>query len=590
MAGREKLEGNIFGDFTAVSYIGGKKYKIVCNCCGEEKEIYGANLKKCVGVICSKKKEPVVDLTGQYIGEWYVDEYVGNKKNRCICSCGTLKDVLKVNLINGSSKSCGHAHNDYGDISKQTFGEWTVLKKHGYKWECQCSCGKIGYHSSADLVLGRTKSCGHSYFIDNNDIVGKEFGRWKLLEYIGSNTYLCQCSCNKKTQRKIKRYDLLYGKTKSCGCIKSDMIKETLFNRYGETAPNKALNPRSIEQINAVSSRENLKKFIDTFEYKPYSLELANELGIGLSRLLVLVHKYKLEDDIIIDSKVSYNEQRLIQYIKSIYNGSIETNNRTVLSGKELDIYIPEKKLAIEFNGSYWHSSVFKDKHYHQQKTIECAKQGIRLVHIFEHEWNNYENLIKSFLKNIIYDNKNTYYARDVFVKEVESDIAKDFCEKYHLQGWSSSKISVGCYNNNELLSLMTFSKPRFNDNYEYEIVRYCVKDGVSIVGGAQKLFKYFLNTYNPSSIITYSDLSKFTGNIYLKLGFKVLDITSPNYIWISSDMKNILSRYQTQKHKLLEKGLGTEEQTEDDIMYNLNYFKVYDSGNIKLEWKKQEI
>ena len=152
MSAREKLEGHVFGDFTAVEYIGGKKYKLVCNCCGEVRELYGGNIKKNIGVTCTKKKKPVVNLEGQYIGEWYVDEYVGNKKYRCICSCGNIVDVLKVNLLNGTSTSCGHSKNSYGNLLHQTFGEWTVIGKSGYKWECRCSCGKIGYCMASDLV------------------------------------------------------------------------------------------------------------------------------------------------------------------------------------------------------------------------------------------------------------------------------------------------------------------------------------------------------------------------------------------------------------------------------------------------------
>ena len=101
-------------------------------------------------------------------------------------------------------------------------------------------------------------------------------------------------------------------------------------------------------------------------------------------------------------------------------------------------------------------------------------------------------------------------------------------------------------------------------------------------------MFSYFVNKYKPTSIITYCDISKFAGEAYLKLGFKTDkdSLTSPNYVWISSDRNNVIHRYQTQKHKLIAQGLGTENQTEDEIMINLGYIKVYDCGNLKFEWE----
>lgn len=587
---REVLENRVFGDFTITKYLGDKKYEAVCNVCGETKELYSGNIKKLIGVTCSIKKVNV-DLTNQYIGEWYVQQYIGNKKYRCICSCGNIKDVLKVNLLNGSSKSCGHDRNTYGDLTGMTFGEWKVIEKTGYRWKCQCSCGKIGYISSTDLMQGKTKSCGHGYN-QFTDITGRKFGYWTVLNYAGNQMYICECKC--KTQKKIKKADLLKGATKSCGCAKAEQIKETLYNRYGEIGPNKVSNPRSQKQIEAISSKENLRNFIESMGYKPLPSQLAKELGIQLHRTLTIVHNYDLDSLVNISSKESFKEDELYKFISSIYTGVIERRNREIIAPQELDIYLPELKIAIEFNGVYWHSSLIKEAKYHQKKTLDCARKGIRLIHIFEHEWDNNRNNIKTFLMGVINDKEHILYARNTSVKKLidKEDIeqAREFCNTWHIQGWTNASIIFGCYNNNELVSIMSFSKPRFDNICEYEIIRYCVKGNVTVVGGAQKLFKAFTEEYKPNSVVTYSDISKFTGNIYLKLGFVVDKITEPNYVWVSSDISNVLSRYQTQKQKLLDMGLGSVEETEDEIMYNTGYFKVYDSGNIKLLYRKDNI
>lgn len=102
---------------------------------------------------------------------------------------------------------------------------------------------------------------------------------------------------------------------------------------------------------------------------------------------------------------ISEDEKESTDYIKSIYNNNIIIKDRTVIKPYELNIYIPEKRLAIEFNGNYWHSTEQKDYMYHQNKTIACAKQGIRLIHIFEYEWVNNKYKIKAFLNNIMSDN-----------------------------------------------------------------------------------------------------------------------------------------------------------------------------------------
>ena len=140
-------------------------------------------------------------------------------------------------------------------------------------------------------------------------------------------------------------------------------------------------------------------------------------------------------------------------------------------------------------------------------------------------------------------------------------------------------------------MSILTFGVPRFNNNYTYEIIRYCNKFGVGIVGGIEKLYKYFINTYSPESVITYSDISKFTGNVYSKIEFKPVQIgsiTEPGYVWINEETNLVMQRYQTQKQKLLKLGLGTEEQTEKEIMINNGFLQVYNCGNIKMEWLRK--
>lgn len=139
----------------------------------------------------------------------------------------------------------------------------------------------------------------------------------------------------------------------------------------------------------------------------------------------------------------------------------------------------------------------------------------------------------------------------------------------------------------------MTFGASRFNNQYQYELIRYCNKPEIRVIGGAEKLFKRFIKDHNPEQIISYCSMSKFNGGVYSRLGFDRADrfITEPNYVWVPynfSNDKTVLTRYQTQIKKLKDQGLEVYGHTEDEIMQNRGYFKIYDSGNMRFVWTRK--
>ena len=275
----------------------------------------------------------------------------------------------------------------------------------------------------------------------------------------------------------------------------------------------------------------------------------------------------------------SEDENILTTYISEICDYQIIRNDRTILDGKELDIYIPEKHLAIEFNGDYWHSDNKVGKKYHQEKSLKCMEKGIRLIHIFEYEWNNKQEICKSIIKSALGIYDKTIYARRCVVKEINSDNYRNFLDINHLQGAINSSIRYGLYYQNELVSVIGFGKSRFKQG-EIELHRFCSKLGYHIPGAFSKLIKHSGLT----DFITYVDLAHFSGDGYKALGFKELSITEPNYKWVKGNIA--LNRFQTQKHKLNNllysyNGLLTE----DENMSMNGFFKIYDSGNLKLEY-----
>ena len=584
----KNLINNVYNELKVIDVL--DETHLICECsCGEKTIVHISNLINGDIKSCGHVQNEPINITGKYYGEWYVDSYAGRRQWNVICSCGAkdIKDGGKIR--NGYSKSCKRCGRLI-DLKGKQFGDLEVLQYLGERmWLCRCSCGKEYPVIGSQLRSGYTKSCGHATTAFK-DISGQKFGELTAIEYIGKQVWKCQCSCKDKTILNVDGRRLRFGMTRSCGCKSREFAVETMMKRYGEQCSLKINNPREDWQIEAIKSKENLEIILETFESKPTVYELGNMLGLEKSATLNIIHKFELDDKVDIGTSKSKYETEIIELIKSIKpNVEILQRDRNILNGKEIDIYLPEYKLAIEFNGDYWHNDEHRNKKAHQYKTLKCNEKGIRLIHIFEYEWNNIRKhkILTNMIIDILTDKKDkeVMHGRKLELKEVNSSDIKEFLDNNHLQGSINSNVNIAAYYKNEIVAVMSFSKPRFNSGFEYEITRMCYKQGIIIHGAAEKMFKYFIKIYKPSSVLTYTDISKFTGNVYLRLGFKLADkpITEPNYVWVKSYTGEVLSRYQTQKHKLVELGLNKYGDTEDEIMKNLGYSKIYDSGNIKL-------
>ena len=526
-------------------------------------------------------------LIGQKIFEW---EVLGLASRRnyviCKCSCGTVREVNAFDIAKGKSKSCGHNNNRFRDLTGMEFGHWKVLEYSGNRlWKCQCQlCGTIKDVKGENLINGKTKSCGCGTPSSFDDLTGKTFGELHVIKYIGNGKYKCKCSCGKEPE--VYGSNLRSGGTRSCGC---KFYEHGAYTRI----KNGTTNNREDELIKATKDRGSFADYIFNLTkdigHTPNVTELMHYLKLSQSQVLYKIHTCKLENLVDLSGNKSAFEESIYNYIKTIYKGDIQRNKRELLSGnreKEIDIYLPDKNLGIECNGAYWHSEKYIDKNAHINKTMLALQSGIRLIHIFDFEWEDEIkcNKIKSYLNDTI-NGCRVIYARNTQARQIDNKEALEFCKLYHLQSGINSQINYGLYLNDELISVMTFDKPRFTNKYEYELLRLCTKSGITVVGGAEKLFKHFITDHKPKSIISYCDISKFTGSIYLRLGFKtnISMLSQPNYVWFGRD---VISRYAAQKHKLLDIGLGEYGNTEVEIMHNLGYNRVYDCGNLKLIWE----
>jgi len=288
-------------------------------------------------------------------------------------------------------------------------------------------------------------------------------------------------------------------------------------------------------------------------------------------------------------SNESPNEVKLYEFIKNICSDEIKLKDRIVLSGKELDIYIPSKKIAIEYNGLYWHNELYKSDKYHFNKTELCEKNNITLIHIYEDEWKYKEDIVKNKLINIFLENGNNINSKKCDIREVVDVDAVEFLENNHIQGYSISSINFGLYYNNELVSLMTFIKLRKKLNKkgnEYELLRFCNKLNFNVIDAEIKLFENFIDNYKPSLIISYSNRSWCQNKLYEILGFEFAYKTNPNYCYIIDGLRH--NRFNFRKEKLIKGGYDTNK-TEHEIMLERKIYRIYDSGNLKFIKKLEE-
>jgi len=543
---------------------------VTCLRCGRKHNLDGTgNILQ--DVMCSHTDDIEVitkangfkNLKGQVFGNWLVQKYVGDRKWVCECLCNkhTVKIVSAYSLTSGKSTSCGQCNKVTVNIG-DTFGEWLVIDNvegDDTKVKCRCTCNRERIVNKYTLVNGTSTSCGKGH--DRNswnviDLTGQTFGELTVRGYVGDSKWLCECICG--NFKIAQRSHLLDGRAHRCKLCSRETFIDLKDKRFGKLVVTRYLGGKKWEcQCNCGN----------VVAVRACNLRNGSTKSCGCSRI---EFSSFAENEI---AKLFPTAQRCV---------------RDVISPYELDIYVPDEKLAIEYNGTYWHSEQFKsDSYYHQRKTLMCIDKGIRLIHIFEYEWLDDDKRSK-ILNLIIEKDKSTVYAKDTYIEVVDSKLACAFEDKYHLQkSVNGQSICLGCFNkDNSLLGVMTFGIPRFNKNYQYELLRLCWNDEVKVVGGAEKLYKHFISNYNPSSIISYCNISKFTGKVYERLGFKLIEYSKPNYVWVSNDNKTVLSRYATQKHILIEEGLGIEGQSEKEIMESYGYRRIYDSGNAVYTWE----
>lgn len=364
----------------------------------------------------------------------------------------------------------------------------------------------------------------------------------------------------------------------------SEKAKKTNLKRYGVT------NPMKLKEVQEKVEKTNLKRY-----GKKYLMQSDKIKDLAKEKC---IQKYGVEYNCLTDQCIEKQNNTISELNKLLGNMLEETGLNIEyefkIGLKRYDLHIKNSNILLEVNPTYTHNitkrPVFKGKEvkaipkdYHYERTKLAKENGYRCIHIWD--WDNYDKII-----NMLPLNKEKLYARKLQIKEITKQEANEFLDKYHLQNHSRGNIvNIALVQDDNIVQLMTFGKPRYNKNYEYELLRLCTNSSYLVVGGSEKLFKYFIETYKPSSVISYCDSSKFDGNVYNELGFSLLKENKPSKHWYNVKTKvhitdNLLKQRGFDQLFNTNYGKGTSNE---QLMLEHDFVEIYDCGQSTWVWSK---
>lgn len=286
-------------------------------------------------------------------------------------------------------------------------------------------------------------------------------------------------------------------------------------------------------------------------------------------------------------SSTSKGEEEVFEYVKSLM---LEVT-KTRVENCEIDIFVKEKNIGIEYNGEYYHSNKFMEPDHHLTKTLFFKGKGIDIIHIWESEWYNKQDIIKSILQNKLGCTPTKIFARKCEIRHVDKLQKREFLKTNHIQGDDLSSIALGLFFENTLVSIMTFGRRKITGSSTYELLRFCNLLNTTVVGGASKLFKFFLkNNWDGRKITTYCDVRLSpSSSFYEQLGFSYVKRSVCNYFYFKSAATPYLKlqhRSNFMKHTLVSKlEVFDNNKTEKENMAANGYFWVYDCGSYVYEY-----
>lgn len=480
-----------------------------------------------------------------------------------------------------------------------------TLEISGYALSCLLKEYKI-VKSIENITNSRKDTCIKKYGVDNSS--KSQMIKTKISE---KNKQGAASALEKRNKTKLERYgNSNYNNSEKCSETKQikygdshynnrDKYKETMLNTYD--ADNwfklesfiKSNTSNALERMNYSDTFKNLfynrELSIEFLKDKNYTyFDLMKILNIPYHTVQVWITRLDLKDFINFSYEgKSHYEDEICAFLKDeLKLETILRHDRKVLNGQEVDIYLPDKNVAIEFNGNYWHSyEMINNKLYHFNKSYVCEQKEIRLIHIYEYQWQDKisREIIKSIIRNAVGKNENIIYARKCRIRELSRKDVEEFSKLNSLHGHRNASVYLGLFYNDELVELMSFGKAFFSrdNSIDYECIRSITKINTTVVGGMNKLFKYFVTNYNPNKILYYVDYNTHNGNSMGNLGFKFISYSKYGMINVSNcketvDKYGLIFRRKPDKYKEIQQYINEGK-----------VFTIYDSGVKKYIWSK---
>lgn len=424
------------------------------------------------------------------------------------------------------------------------------------------------------------------------------------LKVYGDETYH---NIDKAKQTMLDKYGYDYG------CNSETAIKhrvETSIKRYGVDNPLKLKEIRD-KGTSIIKNKYNVKKSsLESPEVREKAKQtLLSRYGVDNIMKLekykkkhqnTMFSKYNVIAGFLTENGINSHKQGTKSKINKKFVEMIQQiTNKTIKQEKSIIKYIYDIQigddLLIDINPTISHNVYMSYPYligaskenkpvsinYHLNRTLLANEHNFKLISVFD--WDDWEKI-----KYLIQD-KETLYARKLHIKEVSKKDTDDFLNKYHLQNTCrGQEIRLGLYNDEDILiEVMTFGQPRYNKNYEWELLRLCTKSEYKVVGGAEKLFNAFKYSYEPKSIISYCDYSKFNGDVYTKLGFNIVRKPVPAKHWCKEDVQitdNLLRQRGYDQLFNTNYGKGTDNE---ELMILNGWLPIYDCGQISFSWNQ---
>lgn len=465
------------------------------------------------------------------------------------------------------------------NLNKKKFGIYTChgcsaekmkmtnLKKHGVAFPAQ----------SAEIRQKQIQTNLKKYGVEH----------YFLLPDVKKNAIVLSQSEESKAKRKQTNLDRWGVDNASKSQIIKEKTEKTNIQRYGVKAPAMSTKVKD-KYFKSVLEKAKERYNLNILKYDNYSYFINCETCNQIYDIDTTLFYYRYKNNQVlctfcndpIANHCSEFESSVFEFVKLNWSGecirSYKYENK-----KEIDIFIPELNLAIECNGIFWHSEKFKTNTYHLEKFNDLKNLGIDLIYVWEDDWEFKSDIVKSIIMNRLKLIDKKIYARNCEIKIVEDvKSIKAFLNKNHIQGYVPCKLNIGLYYNDELISIMCFSKKR----KEMELCRFCSLIGTNILGAGSKMFKYFINSTDFETIYSYADLSMFNGEFYKSIGFSFQYTTKPNYWWVIGRTRQ--HRFKWRKSKLISMGHDSNK-TEKEIMNSLTYHRIFGVGLAKYVYKK---